>query len=106
VTNYGTHYDYKGISAIDTVTNEARFVSIFITTPFAFGQFISAVALQGDLNDDAVVDIADAVLAMQVMTGMNPTAIRADYKTSAADLSGDRKISMEEAIYIMQVWRF
>jgi hypothetical protein len=40
---------------------------------------------------------------MQVMSGMNPKAIRGDYTTSSADLNGDRKISLEEAIYILQM---
>jgi YVTN family beta-propeller protein len=99
VTNYGSN----DISVIDTSKNEVIFPNLTAWNgPFAFGQFISVVALKGDLNDDGIMNIADAILAMQVMCGMHPSDMRTDYTTSGADLSGNNKIGLEEAIYIMQ----
>jgi len=46
--------------------------------------------------------IADAILALQVMSGMNPAVICPDYASSGADVNGDRKIGMEEVLYILQ----
>jgi len=42
--------------------------------------------LKGDLNNDGIVNIADAILAMHVLSGMNPAGIRSDYKSSGADV--------------------
>ena len=51
-----------------------------------------------------LVNLADAVLATQVASGVPPTGpgIRANYATSGADVSGNGKIGMEEVIYILQ----
>ncbi len=46
--------------------------------------------------------IADAILALQVMSGMNPAVICSDYASSGADVNGDRKIGMKEVLYILQ----
>jgi YVTN family beta-propeller protein len=99
VTNYGS----SNVSVIDAATNTVLFPSPNAWNgPFAFGQFISAVALKGDVNDDWSVNLADAILALQVVSGTHPSSVRSDYRTSGADLSGNRKIGLEEVIYIMQ----
>ena len=60
--------------------------------------------LKGDLNGDGLVNLADAVLALQAVSGMSSAAgIRANYASSGADANGDGKIGMEEVIYILQV---
>jgi len=41
-------------------------------------------------------------MALQVLSGMNVTGIRPDYGSSSADVSGDKRIGMEEVIYILQ----
>ena len=51
----------------------------------------------GDINADSNVDLRDAVLALQVVCGLNPEGV--DQET---DLNGDEKIGMEEAIYVLQ----
>ena len=51
-----------------------------------------------DINGDCKIDLADEVLALQLMAGGNPvSAIRID-----ADIGNDQKIGLEEAIYILQ----
>ena len=61
-----------------------------------------AAALPGDLNGDGRVNLADAILALQVMAGMNPAGIRAHYTTSGADVNNDYKIGLAEVLFILQ----
>ena len=58
--------------------------------------------VKGDVKGDGSVDLADAVLAMKVVAGLNPAGIRANYPASGADVSGNGKMGMEELIYIIQ----
>ncbi|MHB8827993.1 MAG: IPT/TIG domain-containing protein [Syntrophales bacterium] len=58
--------------------------------------------LKGDINDDGNVDLADAVLALKVMVGLNPPAIRPLYQYSGADVNGDGKVGQHELLHILQ----
>ena len=51
----------------------------------------------GDINYDKTVNLADAILALKVMAGMNPTWVYA-----GADVNRDGKIGLAEVIYILQ----
>lgn len=53
----------------------------------------------GDIDDSGAVDLSDAILALQVGTGITPssTTIRKE-----ADVNSDGKIGLEEVIYILQ----
>lgn len=53
-------------------------------------------APEGDINDDDRVNLSDAILGLQVLTGQNPEGIY-----SGADANGDRKIGMAEVLYIL-----
>ena len=54
---------------------------------------------KGDLNDDSSVDLADAILALQVMAGIEPsTTVHKE-----ADVNGDEKIGLAEVIYVFQL---
>ena len=53
---------------------------------------------KGDINADGDINLADAILALQVATGIEPSATV--YKE--ADVNGDGKIGIEEVIYILQ----
>jgi hypothetical protein len=53
--------------------------------------------IQGDINDYSQIDIADAILALKVVAGLRPVGLN-----PIVDVGGDRKIGMEEAIYILQ----
>lgn len=58
---------------------------------------------KGDIDGNGLVNLADAVLALQVVAGMQPAGIRNDYATSGADATGDGKIGLPEVIHIIQV---
>jgi formylglycine-generating enzyme required for sulfatase activity len=53
---------------------------------------------KGDINYDGQVNLADAVLSLQVIAGISPQQIV--YKE--ADVNGDGKMGMAEVIYILQ----
>lgn len=49
------------------------------------------------------MNLTDAILALQVISGMNPIGVRSDYASSGADVNEDGKIGLEEVIYTLQV---
>jgi hypothetical protein len=57
----------------------------------------AAAGIPGDVNDDKKVDIADAILALQVMSQSSPGQIAA-----GADIDGDNRIGMAEVFYVLQ----
>jgi len=67
---------------------------------FVDGSF-TYVAL-GNVNGDTSVNLTDAILALKVIAGMNPTGIRPNYATSGVDVNGNGKIGMAEVVYILQ----
>ena len=58
---------------------------------------------KGDFNDDGVVNLADCIIALQVLAGMKAADLRADYTDSGADVNNDGRIGLEEAIYVLEV---
>jgi hypothetical protein len=62
----------------------------------------TAIPLRGDLNSDAKVDLADAILALKAVAGMGSAGIRTDYATCGADVNCDGQIGAAEASYILQ----
>lgn len=63
----------------------------------------SLSAKKGDINRDRNVDIADLIIALRSLVGLETTGlIRDDYVASGADVNGDNKVGMQEAIYILQ----
>ncbi len=59
---------------------------------------IPVVVTKGDCNGDGNVDLADAILALQVLAGIRPSSTV--YKEW--DVNGDGRIGMAEAIYVLQ----
>ena len=55
--------------------------------------------MKGDINGDGNVNIADAILAFQVVLRIEPT----ETVYIEADVNGDRRIGIEEAIYVLQI---
>jgi lysophospholipase L1-like esterase len=51
----------------------------------------------GDVNSDGSVNLADAIITLQVLTGSSTTV------TKDADVNGDNKIGIEEALHILQI---
>ncbi|MCK4390917.1 MAG: hypothetical protein KAV83_11860 [Desulfobacterales bacterium] len=55
--------------------------------------------LNGDLDNNGTIDICDAIIALQVISGMKSlSAINLQ-----PDINNDGKVSLEEAIYVLQV---
>jgi hypothetical protein len=52
---------------------------------------------KGDINGDNQVNLADAIIALQMISRMNPSGIRSDYATSDVDVNGDGKIGGQRA---------
>jgi len=55
--------------------------------------------LKGDVNADGLVDLADAVLTLQILALSPPAGAAPDL---TADVNGDQKIGAPELIYILQ----
>jgi hypothetical protein len=53
---------------------------------------------KGDLDDNSRIDLADAIIAIQVMLNV----LQTQNVNRLADVNSDGKIGMEEAIFIMQ----
>ncbi|MCX5847337.1 MAG: hypothetical protein NTW12_13425 [Deltaproteobacteria bacterium] len=73
-----------------------RFLWILALVFFSFTS--SWAGTFGDVNDDGQLNLADAVLALQVITGISPQ--QTVYRE--ADVNGDAKIGLDEVIYILQ----
>lgn len=52
----------------------------------------------GDISGNADVGLEDAILALQIASGITPT----QSVDLSADINGDSKIGIAEAIYILQ----
>ncbi|OQX25205.1 MAG: hypothetical protein BWK80_16865 [Desulfobacteraceae bacterium IS3] len=56
----------------------------------------------GDINNDGSVTLADAVIALRVGAGTDTAGyVRGDYAVSGIDVSGDDKVGIEEAVYVL-----
>jgi hypothetical protein len=63
--------------------------------------FIGSPA-KGDINGDVAVNLADAILTLQTMAGINTGGIRGAYPLSGADVNGDGKVGSHELLYLLQ----
>lgn len=68
----------------------------------------SGEILKGDLDGIPVdgrftADLADAVIALRVLTGLGADGLRTDYQENAAhiDVNGDARVGLAEAIYAL-----
>ena len=57
--------------------------------------------IKGDIDGNGLVNLADALQALQAISGMQP-AIRTDYTTSGADVNGNGKLELIDTLYILQ----
>lgn len=60
-----------------------------------YARLLKGLPLKGDLNGNAMLDLGDAVLALKIVSG---AAVSAHLE---ADVDGDKRIGIEEAVYIM-----
>jgi hypothetical protein len=61
------------------------------------------VICKGNLNGDDQIDLADAMIALKAMSGIDTTAhLRTDFAASGADVNNNARVGVEEVLYIMQ----
>jgi pimeloyl-ACP methyl ester carboxylesterase len=58
----------------------------------------TSIPLKGDINGDGKIDLEDAVVILQIMSGLQPAMA----VNPGADVNGDGKIGFQEVIYILQ----
>jgi len=63
----------------------------------AFEGSLSSSPLYGNVNNDTTVDLTDAITALRVLAGISVTGLNPD-----ADVNGDKKIGLEEVVYVLQ----
>ena len=60
------------------------------------------IPVKGNIDGDDSISLADAILALKVLSGQDPAGIRSDYAAAGADVGNNLKIGPEEVIYILQ----
>ncbi|MFP4030072.1 MAG: C1 family peptidase [Desulfococcaceae bacterium] len=58
---------------------------------------------RGDLNGLDGVNLADAVLGLQALSGLPATDIRANYSASGADVDGNGRVGFPEVLYVLRL---
>ena len=57
----------------------------------------------GDLNADARCDLADAIISVRTLAGMDTSdLIRSDYNPSGVDVDGDHRVGLSDLTYMLQ----
>lgn len=95
--------DYSGLSYDDIdwmLHNAADAVSAWPQHDL-FSEYLS-MEKKGDIDDDGNVNLQDAIIALKVLSGVQMIELRDDYITSNVDVNMDRKIGIEEVIYILK----
>jgi hypothetical protein len=103
VFSWRPDYDQLGQCIIDFVASDGA------AYPFGPGYaqsariFVSEAPPRGDLDRSYRIDMADALIAMAVLSRAPlPSSLRPDYVTSGADVNGDNRVGIAELIYILQ----
>ncbi len=82
-----------------TISPLSRLLLLFILIQAALLSGSLAAAYEnGDVNDDTSIDLKDAVLSLQVLSGQTPGG----RVFSGADADGDGRIGLAEVIFILQ----
>ena len=93
---------YYPLSAVSNVTHTVQVdAKDYAQNPAMTLTWTFTPVLRGDISGDSVVNLADAIIAMQALSGLTPT-IRANYAASGADVNGDNKVGLHELLYILQ----
>ena len=99
---YEGTYNNLDIDGRFIITIYAKDVDELLSDPKQVGVMKNVAIVPGDINDDSTVDLADLVLALQVLSGVDPQGLISNYAVSGVDVDGDDLIGLAEVIYIMQ----
>jgi len=97
---YDTFPDYQANSNTYDCTGAWLYASkvempVIENTDFLFGAVINAEP--GDIDNNGIVDLGDAILGLQVLVGIEP----ASSISKAADVNEDGMIGLQDAVYIL-----
>jgi hypothetical protein len=95
--------DNSAVAGIDTdIDHDPRVVdgdkSGTAIVDIGCDEYVPEMPVVGDINDDGRVDLADSILALQVLVEKAPVSMR-----PGVDVNRDEKIGLEEIIYVLQV---
>ena len=79
------------------IFSNLKYVFLIMSLLLIFNGTIFAQGIKGDINDDDSIDLADVIMTLQVISGLNPGGISVD-----ADIDSDGKIGIAEAIYALR----
>ncbi|MCK9362911.1 MAG: hypothetical protein M0P74_04860 [Syntrophales bacterium] len=106
-TNYKTVLSYQLPPALEAVQRVIIDANVYLTAgSYVDWDYIdfapTPVPNYGDINNDGQVDLADAVLALQVMTGISSSGLRTDYATCGVDVDCNASIGTAEVLHNLQ----
>ena len=98
----GMAFDIAGNLYVASSTNDTKKLSRYVIP--AAGQVVEtpvifAGALEGDVNADGEVTIADAVTVLNVMAGTETDEV----KVAAADVNGDGEVTVADAVTVLNI---
>lgn len=99
---YETTYTYDKLSRLTSATYKDGTGSTKLTYQYdAVGNRLSKiikVSIIGDISGDSVITLADAIMSLQIVTGIAPNQT----VSLNLEVNGDGKIGLPEVIYILQ----
>ncbi|MDP2647072.1 MAG: Ig-like domain-containing protein [Desulfobacterales bacterium] len=99
-SSYKGIYDKFGVDGRYILTVYAKDDDGLLSEPMQVRVYKNVVL--GDLDGDKNVNLADLILALQVLSGLNPAGLRTNYVASGVDVDGNDEVGMAEMLYIMQ----
>jgi hypothetical protein len=104
-TNYGEYYSYTNNGTLWAVAN-LGVIKRMSTDSEGETRSEELVDINftvlGDLDGDFAVGLADAIVGLKVLSDLDPPGLRSDYINSGVDISGNKKIGLDEVIFILQ----
>ena len=99
---YETTYTYDALNRLTSTTYNDGTSRIVVTYQYDTADNrlsrIVKMLLAGDLDGDSAITLTDAIVTMQIISGIAPGLS----VTQSADINKDGKIGLSEAIYILQ----
>ncbi len=77
-------------------------VTVGVTASRPYCSTGPGMGITGNIDCTGGVELGDAILALQVLTGIKADGICSDYPESNTDVNNDSRIGMEEVIYILR----